>query len=54
MEAGVIAVLSRRGMMRKILKMIHAAYSGVEACLKLARDYVYWPGITAQVKEQSL
>ena len=31
--------------------MIHAAHSGIEACLKLAREYVYWPGITAQVKE---
>ena len=40
-----------KSMRRKILKMIHAARSGIEACLKLAREYVYWPGITAQVKE---
>ena len=40
-----------KSMRRKILKMIYAAHSGIEACLKFAREYVYWPGITAQVKE---
>ena len=38
-------------MRQKILKRLHAAHSGVESCLKLAREYVFWPGITAQVKE---
>ena len=36
---------------QKILKRLHAAYSGVESCLKLAREYVFWPGVTAQVKD---
>ena len=40
-----------KNMRRKIRKMVHAAHSGIEACLKLAREYFYWPGITAQVKE---
>ena len=40
-----------KNMRQKILKRLHAAHSGVESCLKLAREYVFWPGITAQVKE---
>ena len=33
--------------------MIHAAHSGIEACLKLAREYVYWPGITASQRAKA-
>ena len=40
-----------KNMRQKILKRLHTAHSGVESCLKLAREYVFWPGITAQVKE---
>jgi len=33
-----------------ILERLHAAHTGVNACLRRARETVYWPGITADIK----
>ena len=38
-------------MRAEVIDNIHRANSGVEACIRLAREHVYWPGITAQVKD---
>ena len=34
-----------------IIKSLHESYIGVEGTLGRARDIVYWPGITAQLKD---
>lgn len=33
------------------LKRLHLSHSGIEASLKLARDTVFWPGITNHIKD---
>jgi len=33
-----------------ILDRLHAAHTGVNACQRRARETVYWPGITADIK----
>ena len=35
-----------------VLKKLHKSHQGIEATLRRARDTVYWPGITAQVKQE--
>ncbi|KXJ20499.1 Transposon Ty3-I Gag-Pol polyprotein [Exaiptasia diaphana] len=38
--------------MRDAMKRdLHAAHTGVEGCLRRARECVYWPGINAEIKE---
>lgn len=34
-----------------IVKSLHESHIGVEGTLRCARDIVYWPGITAQLKD---
>ena len=34
-----------------IVKSLHESHIGVEGTLRRARDIVYWPGITAQLKD---
>ncbi len=36
---------------KTILKDIHRGHSGVDGCLRLARDYVYWPGMTSEIRQ---
>ena len=33
------------------MRNVHKAHSGIEACLRLAREHVYWPGMCAQIKD---
>ena len=33
-----------------VLDRLHATHSGVNSCLRRARETVYWPGITADIK----
>jgi len=33
-----------------VLERLHAAHSGVNSCQRRARETVYWPGITADIK----
>lgn len=44
-------ILVPAGMRAGILKRLHASHSGIEATTKLARDTVFWPGITRDIKE---
>ena len=34
-----------------IVKRLHESHIGIEGTLRRARDIVYWPGITAQLKD---
>ena len=34
-----------------VKKEIHSAHSGIEGCLRRAREHVYWPGMNAEIKE---
>ena len=40
-----------RKMRKEIIQDIHTSHAGIESCLRTARAYVYWPGITAEIKE---
>ena len=40
-----------QSMRKEIIRDIHTAHSGIEACINTARQYVYWPCITSQIKE---
>ena len=35
----------------EVLRRIHQAHIGREGCIRRAREYVYWPGMTVQVKD---
>ena len=36
---------------REMLKTIHNAHSGIEGCLRRARECIFWPGMSTQVKD---
>ena len=35
----------------KIRERLHGAHTGIESCLRRARETVYWPGMTAEIKD---
>ncbi|KAI8480674.1 hypothetical protein Bbelb_415670 [Branchiostoma belcheri] len=35
----------------RMLTRIHQSHMGIEACLRFAKDCVYWPGMNAEVKD---
>ncbi|XP_022793604.1 uncharacterized protein K02A2.6-like [Stylophora pistillata] len=35
----------------KICERLHGAHSGIESCLRRAREVVYWPGMPAEIKD---
>ena len=37
----------------EMLKKVHSSHTGVNACLLRARECLYWPGMSAQVKAQA-
>ena len=39
-----------KSLIKEMLKRIHSSYIGVEGCLRRARDCLYWPGISSDVK----
>ncbi|XP_041362008.1 uncharacterized protein K02A2.6-like [Gigantopelta aegis] len=38
-------------MRSEIKKDIHVGHYGIEGCLRRAREYVYWPGMSQEIKE---
>ena len=43
-------VVVPRASRSELLKRIHSSHLGVNGCLKRARECVYWPGMTADIK----
>ncbi|XP_064475491.1 uncharacterized protein K02A2.6-like [Ornithodoros turicata] len=35
----------------RLLKQIHMGHSGINSCLKRARETVYWPGMSSNIKD---
>ena len=35
----------------EILPRIHSSHLGTESCLRKARDVVFWPGMSSEIKE---
>ena len=35
----------------EVLKILHSNHVGIESTLRRARDAVYWPGMTAEIKD---
>ena len=38
-------------MRSEIKKDIHVGHYGIEGCLRRAQEYVYWPGMSQEIKE---
>lgn len=45
-------VIIPTSMRSETMSKIHSSHQGVEACLRKARDSVFWPHMTAEVKEK--
>ena len=45
-------VIIPKVMRPEIMSRIHSSHLGVEACLRKARDSVFWPNMNAEVKEK--
>lgn len=43
-----------RKLRAEMLKRLHISHSGIEGSLKLAKDTVFWPGITVNIRENVL
>ena len=35
----------------KVLEQIHEGYLGIEKCMLKVRDFVFWPGISNDIRE---
>ena len=46
-QGGVLFMAMRAQMLEKI----HSSHIGAEGCLRRAREVVFWPGMTAEIKE---
>ena len=44
-------VVIPRDLRKEMLKRIHSSHQGIEACTRRARDVLYWPGMSAEIKE---
>ena len=36
---------------KEMMKHIHASHQGQQACLRRAKDALFWPGMSSQIKE---
>ena len=45
-------VIVPKAMRPEILSRIHSSHQGVASCLRKARDIVFWPGMSAEIKDQ--
>ena len=56
MQNGIIykghRVIIPKAMRAELLSHIHSSHLGAEACLRKARDVVFWPHINADIKEE--
>jgi len=37
-----------------MVKKVHSSHIGVERCLRKARDVLYWPGMSAEIKDSEM
>ena len=44
-------VIVPKVMQAEMLKKIHASHQGIDASLRRAKDVIFWPGMTAQIKD---
>jgi predicted Fe-S protein YdhL (DUF1289 family) len=55
MEQGLILkgdrLLIPRGLRKELIKEIHVAHSGVNGCIRRARELFYWPGMTSEIRD---
>ncbi|KAK3713862.1 hypothetical protein QZH41_010915, partial [Actinostola sp. cb2023] len=40
-----------KSMRKSIKKELHSSHSGIDGCLRRARESVYWPGMSSEIKE---
>ena len=43
-------VLVPQSLRKEMMQAIHATHSGIEGCLKRSRECLFWPGMTADIK----
>ena len=44
------SVIVPKAMRPEILSRIHSSHQGVASCLQKAKDIVFWPGMSAEIK----
>ncbi|CAH8491041.1 unnamed protein product [Dicrocoelium dendriticum] len=44
-------ILVPKAMQRPMLELIHGSHSGVNACVARARELMFWPGMTSQIRD---
>lgn len=44
-------VVIPKQMQKQMLKKIHCSHQGPEACIRRAKDVVFWPGMTAEIRQ---
>ena len=45
------AILIPKALRQKYVNRIHSAHQGAESCVRRARDSVFWPGISADIRD---
>ena len=46
-------VIVPQSLRTKMLARTHSSHQGAEACVRRARDVIFWPGMTAEIKEMA-
>ena len=44
-------VVIPKTMRKEMLRKLHAGHSGINSCLRRARDLIYWPGMSSEIRE---
>ena len=47
-------VVIPKSMQSEMIRYVHASHLGVEKCKRLARDILFWPGMTSQIEDTVL
>ena len=40
-----------KGMRREMLKKVHEGHLGMNSCVRRARDVVFWPGMSSELRQ---
>ena len=52
-QNGILFKGPRQSLRTKMLARTHSSHQGAEACVRRARDVIFWPGMTAEIKEMA-